>query len=72
MLVGNGLFKAHAVGQDEVEIADINDIAGITNAGFNVLGMMPHPEDLTDAAHGGLDGLPLFQGVATNLMERAA
>ena len=48
------------------------DIAGILNDGGNVLGMMPHPDDLTDPAHGGLDGLPLFQGLAQGLVERAA
>jgi hypothetical protein len=34
--------------------------------------MMPHPEDLTDVAQGGLDGLPLFQGLAAGIMEKAA
>ncbi len=48
------------------------DIAGILNGRGNVLGLMPHPEDLTDEAHGGLDGLPLFQGLAAGLLERAA
>ncbi len=37
-----------------------NDIAGIVNAAGNVLGMMPHPENLIEAAHGGEDGRPLF------------
>jgi phosphoribosylformylglycinamidine synthase I len=49
-----------------------NDIAGIINQAGNVLGMMPHPEDLTEAAHGGTDGLPLFQSIASTFMERAA
>ena len=48
------------------------DIAGILNERGNVLGMMPHPEDLTDVAQGGTDGLPLFEGLATGLMEKAA
>ncbi len=48
------------------------DIAGILNQAGNVLGLMPHPEDLTDPAHGGLDGLPLFQGLAAGFVERAA
>jgi phosphoribosylformylglycinamidine synthase len=48
------------------------DIAGILNEGGNVLGMMPHPEDLTDEAQGGFDGLPLFQGLAAGIMEKAA
>jgi len=50
----------------------LRDIAGILNERGNVLGMMPHPEDLTDVAQGGTDGLPLFQGLAANLTERAA
>jgi phosphoribosylformylglycinamidine synthase len=48
------------------------DIAGILNEGGNVLGMMPHPEDLTEVAQGGTDGLPLFEGLASGLMEKAA
>jgi phosphoribosylformylglycinamidine synthase subunit PurQ / glutaminase len=38
----------------------LNDIAGIVNAQGNVLGMMPHPENLIEAAHGGDDGRALF------------
>jgi phosphoribosylformylglycinamidine synthase len=48
------------------------DIAGILNEGGNVLGMMPHPEDLTDDAQGGLDGLPLFESLASGHLDRAA
>ncbi len=39
------------------------DIAGIINAGGNVLGMMPHPERMVEAAHGGTDGWRLFEGL---------
>ncbi|WP_020184352.1 phosphoribosylformylglycinamidine synthase subunit PurQ [Methylopila sp. 73B] len=42
----------------------INDIAGIYSENLNVLGMMPHPENLIDAAVGGTDGLALFAGLA--------
>lgn len=38
----------------------LNDIAGIVNRNGNVLGMMPHPENLIEAAHGGSDGYALF------------
>jgi phosphoribosylformylglycinamidine synthase I len=38
-------------------------IAGIVNAGGNVLGMMPHPERRIEAAHGGSDGRRLFEGL---------
>jgi phosphoribosylformylglycinamidine synthase I len=48
------------------------DIAGILNERGNVLGMMPHPEDLTEAAHGGTDGLPLFESLAAGFVEKAA
>jgi phosphoribosylformylglycinamidine synthase I len=50
----------------------LNDIAGILNEAGNVLGMMPHPEDLTDIAQGSTDGLPLFEGLAAGFLERAA
>lgn len=38
----------------------LNDIAGIVNEAGNVLGMMPHPENLIEAAHGGTDGRNIF------------
>lgn len=40
-----------------------NDIAGITNAAGNVLGMMPHPERAAEAIAGSIDGLGLFAGL---------
>jgi len=39
------------------------NIAGILNAQGNVLGMMPHPERVVEAAHGGTDGRRLFEGL---------
>lgn len=45
-----------------------NNIAGILNEAGNVLGMMPHPEDLIDPLLGGTDGRPLFE----SLLETAA
>ncbi|MEX0347289.1 MAG: phosphoribosylformylglycinamidine synthase subunit PurQ [Rhizobiaceae bacterium] len=39
----------------------VKDIAGILNETGNVLGMMPHPENLIEAAHGGRDGRALFE-----------
>ncbi|MHA6690235.1 phosphoribosylformylglycinamidine synthase subunit PurQ [Devosia sp. A449] len=41
----------------------INNIAGIFNEQKNVLGLMPHPENLIEAAHGGNDGRALFSGL---------
>lgn len=39
------------------------NIAGILNETGNVLGMMPHPERMIEAAHGGTDGRRLFEGL---------
>ncbi len=41
----------------------IDSIAGILSARRNVLGMMPHPEDLIEPEQGGTDGRRLFQGL---------
>jgi phosphoribosylformylglycinamidine synthase subunit PurQ / glutaminase len=42
-----------------------NGIAGVFNPKFNVLGLMPHPENLIDPLVGGTDGRPLFEGLAS-------
>ena len=42
-------------------------IAGVFSPNGRVLGLMPHPEDLVDPLMGGIDGLPLFQGMAEAL-----
>ena len=42
-----------------------DDIAGVTNAQGNVMGLMPHPEHAVDVLIGGsADGLKLFEGMA--------
>ncbi|MCY0095379.1 phosphoribosylformylglycinamidine synthase subunit PurQ [Hoeflea ulvae] len=46
----------------------VNNIAGIVNKAGNVLGLMPHPENLIEAAHGGTDGRALFEA-ALGLVE---
>jgi phosphoribosylformylglycinamidine synthase len=55
----------------------MNDIAGITNARGNVVGLMPHPEhavepgfgpDTPDAMRSGIDGLRLFQSALSQLL----
>lgn len=43
------------------------DIAGVLNERGNVLGMMPHPERMIEAAHGGSDGRKLFESVLHGL-----
>ena len=58
-----------------------NDIAGVTNASGNVVGLMPHPEHATEVGfgplslgpdgashHGGTDGLGIFRSVLASLV----
>ncbi len=39
------------------------DIAGVLSENRRVLGMMPHPERVVDALHGGSNGVALFAGL---------
>ncbi len=48
-----------------------NAIAGIVNAGGNVLGMMPHPENHVEAVMGCTDGRGLFEGLVAHLVRAA-
>jgi phosphoribosylformylglycinamidine synthase len=41
----------------------VNDIAGIYSENFNVLGLMPHPENLIDSLVGGTDGRGMFESL---------
>ncbi len=45
----------------------LNDIAGIVNEKGNVLGMMPHPERMSDDILGGHDGKFIFESVINYL-----
>ena len=45
----------------------MDHIAGVLNREKNVLGMMPHPERLADAALGGSDGRLLFESLVAAL-----
>ncbi|MDZ4745533.1 MAG: phosphoribosylformylglycinamidine synthase subunit PurQ [bacterium] len=42
----------------------LRNIAGILNAGGNVMGLMPHPERASDAILGSADGLTVFASMA--------
>ena len=72
----DGNYQADAATLDRLEgegrvafryAGDVNGsaraIAGIVSAAGNVLGMMPHPERMTEPAHGGTDGRRLFEGL---------
>ncbi len=45
----------------------VDAIAGVYSANLRVLGLMPHAEDLVDPLMGGVDGKPLFDGLAEAL-----
>ena len=44
------------------------NIAGVLGDRGNVLGMMPHPERMIEAAHGGGDGRALFESIVGGLV----
>jgi phosphoribosylformylglycinamidine synthase len=50
----------------------MNAIAGVLSADRRVLGLMPHPERAVDTAHGGVDGVRLFAGLAAAAVGAAA
>ncbi|MCC6367695.1 MAG: phosphoribosylformylglycinamidine synthase subunit PurQ [Bryobacterales bacterium] len=77
---GEGCYTAEERILDELEAEDrvlfrytdnpngsARDIAGICNAGRNVLGMMPHPERATDPLMGSTDGLVVLQSMVASL-----
>jgi phosphoribosylformylglycinamidine synthase len=41
----------------------LNDIAGIVNDAGNVIGLMPHPENMIEPLHGSTDCRPLFESL---------
>jgi phosphoribosylformylglycinamidine synthase len=41
----------------------LENIAGICNAGGNVVGMMPHPERSAEPELGGTDGMKIFHSM---------
>ena len=47
----------------------LNNIAGVTNAKGNVLGMMPHPERCCDPLLGGIDGELIFGSIVDSFIE---
>lgn len=77
---GEGCYIADARTLDELEAEDrvafryvsnpngsTRDIAGVLNAGRNVLGMMPHPERACDVLMGSTDGVGVFESMAAAL-----
>jgi len=77
---GEGCYTADPKTLDELEADDrivfryhenpngsMRDIAGILSSGRNVMGMMPHPERVSDPLMPGTDGLGVFQSMLTAL-----
>jgi phosphoribosylformylglycinamidine synthase I len=60
-LEGNGRVVLRYMGTNPN--GSTNDIAGIANAGRNVVGVMPHPERRTAEVLGGADGARFFQSM---------
>lgn len=75
---GEGCYVADERTLDELEAEDrvvlryvencngsMRSIAGILNAGRNVMGMMPHPERAADPLMGNTDGLAILSSLTT-------
>lgn len=72
---GNYVIDAEGLarleGEDRVALryignpnGSVADIAGVLSENRRVLGMMPHPERVVEAAQGGTDGAALFRALA--------
>jgi phosphoribosylformylglycinamidine (FGAM) synthase-like amidotransferase family enzyme len=48
----------------------LDNIAGICNEGFNVFGLMPHPERAAENILGSTDGLVIWESVMAHFEER--
>jgi phosphoribosylformylglycinamidine synthase len=48
----------------------LDNIAGICNAGRNVLGMMPHPERRSEPELGGTDGFKIFESLVGAMAQK--
>jgi len=59
--------EAGAITHEANPNGSMANIAGITNQGHTVLGMMPHPERLVDPLQGGTDGKAMFDGLLNSL-----
>jgi phosphoribosylformylglycinamidine synthase I len=56
--------------RDGAPNGSLDDIAGITNAAGNVVGLMPHPEHAVDALLGLTDGRRIFESASAWLVDR--
>jgi len=59
-----------AITQDANPNGSLENIAGILNAGRNVLGMMPHPDRSSEQLLGSADGLRIFESMIDALASR--
>jgi len=58
--------------EDANHNGSVNNIAGITNAGKNVFGMMPHPERCADDSLFNKDGRVIFESIISSVEELSA
>ena len=78
---GEGCYIADERTLDQLEAEDrvalryldnpngsMRDIAGILSEGRNVMGLMPHPEDVTEPLMGSSDGLVIFKSMVSALV----
>ena len=73
---GRVIFRYAAANGDITPEANPNgsqsNIAGIANARFNVMGMMPHPERASEKILGTADGRGIFESIVANALKTLA
>ena len=74
---GDRILFRYSTPEGEIDEAanpngSLANIAGITNAAGNVMGMMPHPERCCETAVGGTDGRPIFQSIVDSVLSARA
>lgn len=72
---GNRIMFRYVTPQGEVTAeanpnGSLENIAGIASEGFNVVGMMPHPERSAESILGCADGFKVFQSLAGAMVSR--
>jgi phosphoribosylformylglycinamidine synthase len=75
LLRGNRIVFRYCTPAGEISSAanpngSLENIAGICNAGGNVVGMMPHPERSAEPELGCTDGLKIFQSMVGAMASR--
>ena len=69
--ISQGERAAAAAARSRAANGSVDDIAGVCNAGRNVVGLMPHPERASDPLLGSADGVVLLEALLASALTSA-